>query len=200
LSIASAIICPICILVGAAGTDLGDLPGAVHLLAHAPQLIDDRINGELDAALDLRGVGSAGDVAQAFGEDGLGVHGRGGRSVAGHAGGFGGDLLDHLRAHVLVGVFQLDFLGDGHAVLGDGGGPEGFFEHDVSPGRPERDLDRARQFAHAAQDRLPGFLIKCDSFGCHVSDLRVPVSLVCVCFTYHASRFTRRPRRVMRDT
>jgi hypothetical protein len=46
----------------------------------------------------------------------------GGGAVARDVGGLGGDLLDHLGAHVLVGVVELDLLGDGDAVLGDGRG------------------------------------------------------------------------------
>ena len=80
---------------------------------------------------------------QAFGEDGLGVDGGGGGAVAGDGGGLGGDFLHHLGAHVFVGVFQLDLLGDGDAVLGDGGRAEGLFEDDVAAGGAEGDLDGA---------------------------------------------------------
>ena len=89
--------------------------------ANSDSSIGDRIDGRLDAALDLRGVAARGDVAQPFGEDGLGVDGGGGGSIAGNGRGLGSDFLDHLRAHVFVRVFELDFLGDGDAVLGDGG-------------------------------------------------------------------------------
>ena len=41
--------------------------------------------------------------------------------VAGGVVGLGGDFAQHLRAHVLEFVFEFDFLGDGDAVLGDGG-------------------------------------------------------------------------------
>ena len=57
--------------------------------------------------------------------------------------GLGGDFLDHLGAHVFVGIFQFDFLGDGDAVLGDGGRAEGFFEDDVAARGAEGDLDGA---------------------------------------------------------
>ena len=67
------------------------------------------------------GLAPAATFLQAFGEDGLGVDGGGGGAVAGDGGGLAGDFLDHLGAHVFVGVFELDFLGDGDAVLGDGG-------------------------------------------------------------------------------
>jgi hypothetical protein len=87
-------------------------------------------DGVVDAALDLVGVGAGGDVLEALGEDGLGVDGGGGGAVAGLLGGLGGDFLDHLGAHVLVGVVEGDLLGDGHAVLGDGGGAEGLLEDD----------------------------------------------------------------------
>ena len=39
-------------------------------------------------------------------------------------------------------VLQLDFLGDGDAVFGDGGRAEGFFEDDVAALGAERDFDR----------------------------------------------------------
>ena len=107
------------VLVGAGGADLGDFLGILDLLGDALQLGDDGVDGKLNAALDLRGVGARGDVFQPLGEDGLGIDGRGGGAVTGHRAGLGGDLLDHLRAHVFVGIFQLDFLGDGDAVLGD---------------------------------------------------------------------------------
>jgi len=51
--------------------------------------------------------------------DGLGEDGGGGGAVAGDVAGLGGDLTDHLGAHVLEGVLELDLLGDADAVLGD---------------------------------------------------------------------------------
>ena len=44
---------------------------------------------------------------------------RGCRAVAGLGAGLAGDVLDHLRAHVLELVRKLDLLGDGDTVLGD---------------------------------------------------------------------------------
>ena len=102
---------------------------------------------DVDAALDLRGIGAGGDVFHAFGEDRLGVDGGGGGAVAGDGAGLGGDFLDHLCAHVFVGIFELDFLGDGDAVLGDGGRAEGFFQDDVSARGAERDFDGPGELA-----------------------------------------------------
>src|SRR2546430_1323847 len=73
-------------------------------------------------------------------DDRGGEHGRGGGAVARLIGGLGGDLAHHLCAHVLELVFQLDFLGDGDAVLGHARGAERFVEHHVAALGAERHL------------------------------------------------------------
>src|SRR5678809_1570870 len=45
--------------------------------------------------------------------------------------GLGGDFLDHLGAHVLKRIRELDLLGDGDAVLGDGRCTEFLVDDDV---------------------------------------------------------------------
>jgi hypothetical protein len=109
---------------------------------------DGSLHGLVDAALEVHRVHAGGDRLQALAQHGLGQHGGGGGAVTGDVGGLGSDFLDHLRAHVLELVFELDFLGDGHAVLGDGRGAEALVEHDVAALRAERDADRrsARMF------------------------------------------------------
>ncbi len=67
---------------------------------------------------------------------------------------------DHAGAHVLVLVFQLDLLGDGDAVLGDGRRAEALLEDDVAALGPERHLDGAGQLGDAPPHRLAGFLIE----------------------------------------
>ena len=89
-------------------------------------------DGLLDAALQLHRVGAGGDVLRALAEDRLREHGRRRRAVTGHVRRLARDLAHHLRAHVLERVLQVDFLGDGHAVLGDGGGAELLVEDDVA--------------------------------------------------------------------
>ena len=69
---------------------------------------------------------------------------------------FGGDFADHLRAHVLELVFELDFLGDGHAVLGDARGAEGLVDDDVAALRAERHLHRVGEDVDAAQHAVAG--------------------------------------------
>ena len=77
------------------------------------------VHGFLNAALDADGVCARSDKLQAFPIDGFGQHRRRGGAIARRVAGFAGDFADHLRAHVFIRVFQLDFLGDGDTVFGD---------------------------------------------------------------------------------
>ena len=121
----------------------------------------------LDAALQADRVGAGGHVLQAFAVDRLGQHGGGGGAVAGDVAGLAGDFADHLGAHVFVGVFELDFLGDGHAVLGDGGGAEFLVEDHVATGGAEGGLDGVRELLDAAEQGLPRGFVERELFGCH---------------------------------
>ena len=118
------------------------------------QLVDDHFDGLLDAALQLHRVGAGDDVLRALAEDRLGQHGGGGGAVAGDVGGLARHFADHLGAHVLERILQLDFLGDGDAVLGDGGGAELLVEDDVAALGAEGDLDGVGEGVDAAEDRL----------------------------------------------
>ena len=104
----------------------------------------------LDATLEQHGVGAGGDVLQALGDDGLGQNGGGGGAVAGHVVGLGGGFLEQLGAHVLEGILQLDLLGDGDAVMGDGGGAELLVQGDVAALGAEGDLDGLGQGVDAS--------------------------------------------------
>ena len=64
--------------------------------------------------------------------DGLRQHRRCRGSVTRRVAGLAGDFADELSTHVLVRILELDFLGDGHAVLGDGRGAELFVENGVA--------------------------------------------------------------------
>ena len=69
------------------------------------------------------------------------------------------------------GSFELDLLGDGDAVLGDGGRAELLVEDDVAALRAERHLDRVGELVDAAQDRLAR-LLAVNNLLCHDLDLR----------------------------
>ena len=165
LSMASAMMLPMSVVaVGGDGADLGDLLLVGDGLRDLLQVLDDGLDGLVDAALEVHRVGAGGDGLQALAEDRLGEHGGRGGAVAGDVGGLGGDLLHHLRAHVLELVLELDFLGDGDAVLGDGRGAEGLVDDDVAALGAERDLDRVGQDVDATQHLACGRSPKATSF------------------------------------
>src|SRR5690606_37008006 len=89
------------VAVGGDGGDLGDLAAVLARAGDLLQRLGERGDRALDADLDLHGVGAGGHELAAGGEDRLGQHGGGGGAVTGDVGGLGGDLLHHLRAHVL---------------------------------------------------------------------------------------------------
>ena len=99
------------------------------------------------------GLRPAATALDAFADDGLGQHGRGGGAVTGEVVGLRGHFAHHLGAHVLELVRELDLLGDGHAVLGDPRCAERFVDDDVAALRAQRHLDGVGQDVDAAQHR-----------------------------------------------
>ena len=130
-----------------------------------PQIGGDSL---VDAALEGHGVGTGGDVLHAFAEDGLGENGGGSGAVAGDVAGLAGDFLHHLGAHVLHGVLQLNFLGDGDAVLGNERGTEFLVDDDVAALGAEGDFHCVGENVDAAQNGLAG-LFAVDDLLCHFS-------------------------------
>ncbi len=141
------------------------------------ELLDDGRNGLVDAALERHRVRAGGDVLEAFAEDGLREHGGGGGAVAGEVGGLGGDFLDHLRAHVLERIGELDFLGDGDAVLGDGRGAELLVDDDVPALGAEGDLHRLGELVDTALESGAGVGVEMEFLGSHMDVRWVEVSL-----------------------
>src|SRR5690606_32332107 len=125
-------------------------------------------------------VHAGGDGLGAFADEGLGQHGRGGGAVTGVVGGLGSDFLDHLRAHVLELVGQLDPLGDGHAVLGDRRGAEALLEHDVAALRAQGRLDGVGEDVHAAHHARAGVFTETDFLRSHFEKLRDSLCVVWV--------------------
>jgi hypothetical protein len=153
--------------VGADGADLGHLGLVVGRAGLGHQLLDHGLHGGVDAALEVHGVGAGHDELGALAVDALGQHGGGGGAVSGDVVGLGGDLLDHLGAHVLGLVLQLDLLGHGHAVLGDDGGAEALVEHDVAALGTEGGLDGVGELVDAGHQGRAGGLVEVDVLGGH---------------------------------
>ena len=140
--------------------DGGDVGLVVDVLGLLLDRLDRRGDGLLDALLQAHRVGAGGDVAHAVGDHRLGEHGGGGGAVTGDVVGLGGDFLHQLGAHVLEGVVELDLLGDGHAVVGDGRGAELLVEHDVAAAGPEGDLDRVGELVHPRFEGATSFVVE----------------------------------------
>ena len=90
--------------------------------------------------------------------DGLGQQGGGGGAVAGHIVGLGRNLADKLSAHVFKGIVQLNFLGDGYAVVGDQGSAELLVQHHIAALGAQGDLYGIGQLIDAGLQSLPGLV------------------------------------------
>ena len=157
------------VAIGRDDADLGDLVRAGDRLGARLEILDDLGDGEIDAALQVHRVHAGRDRLHALADDRLGEDGGGGGAVAGEVVGLRGDLAQHLRAHVLELVLELDLLGDGDAVLGDARGAEALVEDDVAALGTEGDLHRVGEDVDAAHDALAGVARKVNVFRCHVA-------------------------------
>jgi len=129
------------------------------------QALDDGGHGLVDTATHGDRVGAGGHVAQTLANQGLGEDGRGGRTVTGDVVGLLGDLLDELGADLLVGVLELDLLGDGDTVVGDGRGAPLLVEHDVAALGAEGDLDGVSEGVQTPLHAAAGLLVKSNDLG-----------------------------------
>ena len=126
---------------------------------------DGCLDGGLDAPLERHRVGAGGHVAQALVDHGPRQHGGGRGAVTGDVVGLLGDFLDQLGADLLVGVLEVDLLGDGHAVIGDGGGAPLLLEHHVAALGAEGDSNSVGELVHAALEGAAGVLVKSNQLG-----------------------------------
>src|SRR5215469_14216202 len=145
------------VVVGGNGADLRN-HFAFHVFVELLDFLDRDFDGLFNAALESGGAGAGRDGLHAFAEDGLREHGGSGGAVTGNVGSLGSDFANHLRAHVLEGILQFDFLCHGHAVLGDDGRAELLFDHRITALGAEGNLHCIGKSVHAAQNRLAGIL------------------------------------------
>jgi hypothetical protein len=146
--------------------DVGDLFLVLDVLGVLLDLLDGDHDGHVDAPLDAHGVHASRDGFEAFLDEGVREDGGGRGAVAGDVVRLGRDFLEQLGSHVLVGIQELDFLGDRDAVLGDGGGAEFLVEQDVAALGAEGDFHRAGNLLHAGEELAPRVLIEHELF-CH---------------------------------
>ena len=138
------------------GADLRDLLRRLHLLGALFDVLDDRVDRDVDAALEIHRVHPGGDELEALLHNRGGEHGRGGGAVSGKIVGLRGDLAHHLRTHVLELVRKFDLLGDGHAVLGDARRAVGLVQNDIPALGAQRHLDGVVEGVDPAQHSVAG--------------------------------------------
>ena len=92
-------------------------------------------------------------------------------AVAGDVVGLRRHFAQHLRAHVLELVLELDLLGDGDAVLGDARRTEALVDDDVAALRAQGHLDRVGEDVDALQNPLARVAREFHVLGCHLATL-----------------------------
>ena len=153
------------------GRDAGDVLLAGDLRRLRLEVLDDRLDGLLDAALERHRVRTGRHVLQALADDRLGEHGRGRGAVAGDVVRRRRDLAHELCALVLEDVLDLDLACDRDAVVRDRRCAELLVQHDVPTLRAERHLDRVGQDVDAALERATRILVELELLVSHVSSL-----------------------------
>src|SRR6266704_606444 len=145
--------------------DVRDLGLLFHVARGIEQPLGDLGGGGVDTALEVHRVGAGRDRTQAVVHHRLGQDGRRRGAVPGDVIGLGGDLLGELGPQVLVRVLQLHLLGDGHAVVGDGGGAPFLVDDNVAATGAQRHLDDVGELVDAALKRAAGVLVELQDLG-----------------------------------
>ncbi len=123
------------------------------------QALDHRIHRPVDPALERHWIAAGRDVPQTIPHDRPGQNRRGGGAVARGVVGLAGHFFDQLGPHVLHGVLEFDFFGDGDAVFCNGRRPPLPLQDNIAPLRPQGDAHRAGYFLYAPLERSPRFFI-----------------------------------------
>ena len=150
------------------GGDPGDILPARDLLGLRLEVLDHRVDGPLDPALERHRVRASGNVLEALADDRLGEHGRGGGAVTGDVVRRRRDLAHQLNALVFEDVLDLDLAGDRDAVVRDRGSAVLLVEDDVAPLGAKGDLDRVGKDVDAALERAARILTELELFVRHV--------------------------------
>src|SRR5690606_24866525 len=156
------------VVVGRDGGHVGDLVTGLDVAGHRADLLDDLLHGTLDAALEVHRIGSGSHLAEALTNHGLGEHGGGGGAVASDVIGLVGDLVGELGAHVLPRVLELDLLGDGDSIVGDGVRAPLLLENDIAALGAEGHLYGVGQLVYAGLEATAGLLIEAKILRCHM--------------------------------
>ena len=147
--------------------DLGDLLRRLDLLGLPRNVLHDLGYCQIDAALQVHRIHAGCDQLDPFLHNRLSQHCRGGGAIAGDVAGLRRHFAQHLRAHVLELVLELDLLGDGDAVLGDARRAVALVEDDIAAFGPERHPDSVGEDIDAMQHLVARVGGKFDVLGSH---------------------------------
>ena len=140
-----------CIAVRRDRPNLRDLLVGRDFLRILLQVRNHGRDGEVDAAFEVHRVHAGGDRLGAFLDNGLRKNRCGRRTISGEVRGLRGDLAQHLRAHVLELVFELDLLRHSDTVFADARRAERFVEHDITALGTKRYADGVGEDVYTAQ-------------------------------------------------
>ncbi|CAB4582198.1 unannotated protein [freshwater metagenome] len=146
-------------------SNLSDLALVVDLDGNGVNAFDSSGNRGFDALLERHRVSACSNVAQTSADHRPCEHSGGGGAVTGNAVGLLGNLFDQLGADALVGVFEFDFLGDRHTVIGDGGSAPLLVEHHIATLRAEGDAHCVGELVHATFKTTSCGLVEFDDLG-----------------------------------
>ena len=96
------------------------------------QVFNHLANSFIHTALQVHWVGTCSNVFQTRADHGLCQNGSRCRTITCNVCSFGRNFLDHLSAHVFNGVFQFNFFGYGHTILGDLRRTKAFLDNHVT--------------------------------------------------------------------
>ena len=150
------------------GGNAGDILPARDLLGLRLEVLDHRVDGPLDPALERHRVRSSGHILQALADDRLGEDSRGSGAVTGDVVRRRCDLPHKLNALVFENVLDLDLTSNRDAVVRDRGSAVLLVEDDVAPLQAKGDLDRVGKDVDAALERAARILIELELFVGHV--------------------------------
>ena len=131
---------------------------AADRLAHGLEALNSSAGSSFNAAAQDHRICTGSQILEALADDGLSEQGSGGGAVAGNIVGLGGNFLDELGAHVLKRILELNFLGDGHTVVGDERAAVLLVENNIAALGSKGNLNGIGEGINSTLKRTAGFL------------------------------------------
>ena len=141
-----------------------DIIGICNLLGIGLYCVHSSVNRLLDALLDHHRIGAGCNILHALANKRLCEQRSSGGAVARNVVCLGGDFLDKLCAHILKGIFQLDFLCNRPAVVGDERRAVFLIQDDVAAFRAKGDFYGIAQLINTGLQGLASLFAVDDLF------------------------------------